>query len=78
MAPDEAGAAVEYAVLGIDGFGIGGGAGVGARRMAGDKIIDFQPVLDGANALFEAVLIFGHDIGPRIVIHTRLSDYDYH
>ena len=50
----QAGAAIEYAVLGIDGFGIGGRAGVGARRVAGDQIIDGKPVLDGADAVLEA------------------------
>ena len=46
-------AAVEHAVLGIDRLGIVVGAGIGARRVAGDQIVDFQPVLDGADAVFE-------------------------
>ena len=48
------GAAVEYAVFAIDRFGIGGGAGIGARRMAGNEIVDGKPVLDGAEAVLEA------------------------
>jgi len=49
--------AIEYAILGVNGFGIVVGAGIGGRRMAGDKIIDFQPILDGANALFERAVL---------------------
>jgi hypothetical protein len=49
----EPGAAVEDTVFGIDRLGIGLGAGVGARRMAGDEIVDLEPVLDGAQAVFE-------------------------
>jgi hypothetical protein len=36
-------AAVEDAVLGIDGLGKGGVAGVGARRVARDQIVDSAP-----------------------------------
>src|SRR5271169_1512811 len=61
----EIGAAVEHAVLGIDGFGMGSGAGISARRMAGDEIVDFKPILDGADALFEAALLRDHDKSPN-------------
>ena len=44
------GAAIEHAVFGIDRLGIIVGAGIGARRVAGNQIVDFQPVLDGAQA----------------------------
>src|ERR1700730_18806237 len=54
-------AAIEHAILGINGFSIIVGAGIGRRRMAGNKIIDFQPILDGPNALFERALLADHD-----------------
>ena len=57
----EIGAAVEYAVFAIDRFGIGCGAGIGARRMAGDEIVDCKSILDGADAVFEASVLLGHD-----------------
>ena len=53
----EIGAAIEHAVFGINRLGIIVGAGIGARRVAGDKIIDFQPILDGADALFERMAL---------------------
>src|SRR5271166_3143728 len=31
-------------------------AGVGAGRMAGDDVVDFQTILDGADALFQAAV----------------------
>ena len=72
-------AAVEHAIFGIDGLGIGRGAGIGARRVAGDQIIDFQPILDGAHALFEAcVLSVAPCVVPRIVIHAYMYDIHYH
>ena len=64
VAPDRSGAAIEHAILGINGFGIVIGAGIGARRMAGDQIIDFQPVLDGPDALFERAVLADHDGSP--------------
>ena len=59
--PRQVGTAIEHAILGINGFGIVVGAGIGARRMAGDEIIDFQPVLDGPDALFERAVLSDHD-----------------
>ena len=53
-------AAIEYAVLGVDRFSIIIGAGVGARWVAGDEIVDFEPVLDSADALFEATVFAPH------------------
>ena len=62
----QAGTAIEYPVLGINGFGIGGSAGVGAGRVAGDEIIDGEPILDGAEALLKArrICSLGHEPIP--------------
>ena len=49
----QTGAAIELAVFGIDRLGVIVGAGVGAWRMPGDQVVDFQPILDGADAAFE-------------------------
>src|SRR5580700_3553923 len=65
--PRQVGTAIEHAVLGINGFGIVVGAGIGRRRMAGDKIIDFQPVLDSPDALFERAVLSEHDVSLKIV-----------
>ena len=73
VAPERSGAAVEHAVLGIDRFGIGGGAGIGARRVAGDQVVDFEPVLDGADAPFEGRLLLGHDWSPNCGSQRLLS-----
>src|SRR5579863_6226317 len=61
----QAGPAVENAVFGIDGFGIGRGAGIGARRMAGDKIVDFEAILESAYALFQVQMLLGHNWSPN-------------
>src|SRR6516165_8301897 len=58
------GAAIEHAVVGIDRFGVIIGAGIGARRVSGDQIVDLQPVLDGPDALFERAALFDHDFPP--------------
>ena len=48
-----AAAEIELAVLDIDGAGEIVGAGVGARRMARDQIVDFQAILDRADAILK-------------------------
>jgi hypothetical protein len=49
-------AAVEHAVLHPAGGDVLAAAGVGAGRVAGDQVVDFEPVLDGADAVFEAAV----------------------
>jgi hypothetical protein len=34
--------------------------------MAGNKIIDFQPILDGANALFEGAVLCHHGVSLEL------------
>ncbi len=51
-----AAAEVELAVLDIGHAGEVVGAGVGARRMAGDQVEDFETVLDGAEAVLKAAV----------------------
>src|ERR1700692_3093003 len=63
--------AVEHAILGVDEFGIGRGAGIGARRVTRDQIVDFEPILDGAKALFKRWRKVAHT-GPQIMIDARL------
>ena len=48
-----AAAEVDDAVLGVDAAGEVVGAAVGARRVAGDQIEDFEPVLDRADAILD-------------------------
>jgi hypothetical protein len=48
----EVGTAVEYGIFGKDRLGIVSGAGIGARRVAGDQIVDFEPIFDGPNTRF--------------------------
>jgi len=63
-------APVENPIRGINGLGIVGCAGIGAWRVAGDQIVDFQPILDGADTPFQAQFLFNHDRIPRIVNHA--------
>ena len=49
-------AAVERTVLHPAGGDVVLAAGIGARRMAGDQVVDFQPVFDRADALFEGAV----------------------
>ena len=44
-------APVKDAVLGVHRLGVVVGPGIGARRMAGDQIVDFQPVFYGTDAI---------------------------
>ena len=46
-------AEVEFALVGVYGAGVIIGAGVGARRMARDQIVDFQTILDRADAILD-------------------------
>jgi hypothetical protein len=57
----EIGTAVKYRIRGKDRLGIGRIAGIGARRVPGEQIVDFEPVLDGADAQFERQLFLFHD-----------------
>ena len=50
--PGEVRTAVEYGIFRKNCFGIVSGAGIGARRVAGDQIIDFEPIFNGADARF--------------------------
>ncbi len=68
----QAGAAVEHAIFGINGFGVGGAAGIGAGRMAGDEIVDFKPILDGAQALFERWFVVSHRCPPNCDFTARI------
>src|ERR1700726_3133063 len=71
--PREVGTAIEHAILGINGFRIVVGAGIGGRRMTGNEIVDFQPVLDGPNALFERAVLSDHDVSLKIVTRPRFG-----
>jgi hypothetical protein len=51
--PGEFGTAVEHAVLGPHRGGVISSTGIGARRVAGDQVVDFEAVLDQAKPLFE-------------------------
>src|SRR5262249_28781897 len=62
--------AVEDSIWGKDRLGIVSRAGICAGWMAGDEIVDFKPVFDGANALFQQQVFFSHDRFPSIVIPT--------
>src|SRR5215216_4443317 len=55
----QVGAAVEHPVLGIDLHRVVVGAGIGAGRMAGNKIEDLQPVLHRTQALLEGAAVTG-------------------
>jgi hypothetical protein len=56
--------AVEHAVVGIDGAGVVVGGRIGARRMARDQIVDFEPVLDGANSILGRGFLAHDEIPP--------------
>ena len=56
--PGKLGAAVEHAVLGPHRGGILARAGIGARRVARDQIVDVEPVLDQAEPLVERLAAF--------------------
>ena len=63
-------AAVKNAVFGEDGAGVKVGAGVRARRMRSDQVVDFEPVLDIAQPRFERLgvwCVFGvsNIVSPR-------------
>ena len=57
----EIGAAVKYRIRGKNRLGIGRVAGIGAGRVAGDQIVDFEPILDGAETPFERQFFVFHD-----------------
>ena len=59
--PWKFGAAVKDAVLGPHRRGVIARAGIRARRMAGDQIVDFEAILDQADPLVEslAAALFG-------------------
>ncbi len=50
------GATVEFAVLDPARRNVILAAGVGARWMAGDQVVDFEPIFDGADAVFEGAV----------------------
>src|SRR5262249_4593008 len=63
-------AAVEHAILDPAGGDVLAAAGIGAGRMAGDQIVDFEPIFDGADAVFEGsicahVLLLQSPSSPR-------------
>jgi len=60
----EIGAAVKHRIRGKDRLGIGRIAGIGARRVAGDQIVDFEPVLNGSDAPFNCKFFLLHDRFP--------------
>src|SRR5580704_6199202 len=64
-APGQIGAAVEHPVVRIGGFGIIVGAGIGARRMAGDQIIDFEAVFDRPDSLLKQADWLVHRGSPK-------------
>src|SRR5262252_4627191 len=56
-------AAVEYPVFHPTRRDMVVARGVGAGRVAGDQVVDFEPVFDGADSLFEA-FVGGHGFTP--------------
>src|SRR5262245_13612624 len=52
---------IEFAVFHIGNPGVVVGAGVRARRVACDQIVDFELVLNGAQTVFEGAGWFWHE-----------------
>src|SRR5262249_37179868 len=75
-------AAVEHAVLDPAGGDVLTAAGIGAGRMAGDQVVDFEPVFDGADAVFEraghmSLPVSIHRCRPRERGDPRTPSRDY-
>ena len=56
--PRKLGAAIEHAVLGPDARDELARAGIGARRVARDQIVDGEPVLNEPHALLERLAAY--------------------
>src|SRR5215472_1215709 len=65
LRPAELGATVEGAVLDPCVGDVGARTGIGARRMAGDQIVDFETIFDLADTFFQA---FRHNYLPFCVV----------
>src|SRR5262245_20242704 len=66
-------AEVEHAVLGENRADVALCPGIRARRMAGDQIIDREPILDGADALLECAVLCAvvgvcHAVPPALAL----------
>ncbi|HKM68625.1 MAG TPA: hypothetical protein VJX94_00830 [Stellaceae bacterium] len=72
--PGELVAAVERAVLGPHRGGVTPGTGIRAGRMAGDKVVDLEAVLDQAKPLFERPVVLGVDCGHSLSPYDRRFD----
>src|SRR6266852_3125329 len=60
--------AVEYAVIHPACGDMRIAAGVGAGRMTGNDVVDFEPILDFADALFEAA------VGCHLLTPIRIDE----
>ena len=52
-----AAAKIEHAVVGEDRADVGLRAGIGARRMAGDEVVDREPILDRSDPILDRALL---------------------